>query len=204
MPQSTIRCVSLSTNLFRLTLCQLILVMPLMPTSWLDPRLKICASPLHRCGTFATADIDVSEVVTVWEHRVLDATDLLAAPPGQVWRRADGSYVWLPPKNRSVAEHFLNHSCDPNLWMANEVTLIAKRRIFAGEELTADYALWELDSGWVSAFRCACGAPMCRGVITGRDWESSDLQQRYAGHFHPILTSRINERNRSNADSDSR
>ena len=131
-------------------------------------------------------------MVVVWEHRIL--TDLAAAPPGQIWPRADGSYLWLPPKNVEADEHFLNHSCDPSLWMADEVTLIAKRRIRAGEEITADYALWELDLDWVSGFRCACRAPMCRGVVTGRDWESSELQQRYAGHFHPILTGRINRR----------
>jgi hypothetical protein len=167
-----------------------------MPTSWLDPRLKIFASPLHGRGVFATAAIEADEIVTVWEHRVLNATDLRAAPSGQVWARADGCYIWVPPKNREAAEHFLNHSCDPNLWMANEVTLIAKRPISADEELTADYALWELDPSWVSAFRCACRAPMCRGVITGRDWESGELQQRYAGHFHPMLGSRIGQRSR--------
>lgn len=173
-----------------------------MPKSWLDPRLKICASPLHGCGTFTTADIDVGEVVTVWEHRVLNATDLAAAPLGQIWPRPDGTYIWLPSKNEQVEEHFLNHSCDPNLWMANEVTLITRRPIFSGEELTADYALWEFDLDWLSAFRCACHAPMCRGIITGRDWESSELQQRYAGHFHPMLNSRINQRNRIKDDSD--
>ena len=169
--------------------------MPLMPTSWLDPRLKIDASPLHGRGTFATAAIAADEIVAVWEHRVLSAADLATAPPGQIWQRVDDLYIWVPPKNRGIAEHFLNHSCDPNLWMANEVTLIARRPIRAGEELTADYALWELDLGWVSAFRCICGAPTCRGLITGRDWESGELQLRYAGHFHPMVTARINKRN---------
>ena len=136
----------------------------------------------------------------IWEHCVLSAKDLAAAPPGQSWPRPDGSYVWLPPKNLEAEEHFLNHSCDPNLWMANEVTLIAKRPVLAGEELTADYALWEFDPDWVSSFRCVCRASRCRGVITGRDWECSELQQRYAGHFHPLLNSRINQRNGSSAN----
>ena len=32
----------------------------------------------------------------------------------------------------------LNHACDSNLWMADDVTLIARRNIAAGEELTAE------------------------------------------------------------------
>ncbi len=35
----------------------------------------------------------------------------------------------------------LNHSCDSNLWMADEATVVARRDIAAGEELTLDYAL---------------------------------------------------------------
>ena len=90
-----------------------------------------------------------------------------------------------------MAEHFLNHSCEPNVWMTDEVTLVARHGIAPGEELTADYALWESDPGWVSPFRCRCGASTCRGVITGRDWQSRELQQRYGGHFHPKLRARM-------------
>jgi hypothetical protein len=35
--------------------------------------------------------------------------------------------------------------------MTDEVTLVARREIAADEELTADYALWEMDPGWISA-----------------------------------------------------
>ena len=94
------------------------------------------------------------------------------------------------------AEHFLNHSCDPNVWMSNEVTLVTRRDIARNEELMSDYALWELDPAWVSRFRCRCGSSMCRGVVTGRDWQSLDLQRRYGAHFHPLLMSRIAARER--------
>ena len=36
---------------------------------------------------------------------------------------------------------FGNHSRDPNLWMGDEVTILARRDIDIGEELTIDYAL---------------------------------------------------------------
>ena len=81
-----------------------------------------------------------------------------------------------------------NHSCDPNLWLADEVTLVTRRPVAAGEELTVDYATmtvvsWEME--------CRCGAAICRGVVTGDDWRRPDLRQRYGGHFSPFIAARI-------------
>lgn len=89
------------------------------------------------------------------------------------------------------AEDRLNHSCDPNLWMEDEVTLSARRDIGPGEELTGDYALWEFDPDHICPFECRCGSAHCRGKITGRDWELPELQSRYAGHWHPSIQARI-------------
>ena len=80
----------------------------------------------------------------------------------------------------------MNHSCDPNIWMSDAFTLSARRRIEPGEELTADYALWLYDVDWVLD-PCRCGSPLCRGRVTGRDWQLPELQVRYAGHFTPFI-----------------
>jgi GNAT superfamily N-acetyltransferase len=82
-----------------------------------------------------------------------------------------------------------NHSCDPNLWMADAITIVARRRIEAGEEATIDYALVTVDEGWRMA--CRCGSPLCRDVVTGSDWTRHDLQQRYRDHFAPFINQRI-------------
>src|SRR5215475_6693053 len=170
-----------------------------MPPTWLDPRLEIRASSINGRGAFAIAPISAGSVVTVWEHCIVTADDLPAEPQGEVYPRADGGYVWLPPNDPESAEYFLNHSCDPNVWMTNEVTLVSRRDIARGEELTADYALWELDPNWVAKWRCRCGASICRGAVTGRDWESPELQRRYGDHFHPLLNARIAGRNHTQA-----
>ena len=69
---------------------------------------------------------------------------------------------------------FLNHSCAANVSRIGSLIFVAKREIQPGEELTIDYgpltagiAHWKLD--------CACGAPNCRKVITGFDWQKSEL-----------------------------
>ena len=75
----------------------------------------------------------------------------------------------------------------------DEVTLAARKHVEPGEELTTDYALFELDIGSVCGFECRCGSGVCRRTITGRDWQLPELQTRYAGHWHPTLTQRIAE-----------
>ncbi|HOZ78049.1 MAG TPA: SET domain-containing protein-lysine N-methyltransferase, partial [Ferruginibacter sp.] len=59
-----------------------------------------------------------------------------------------------------------NHSCSPNT-AYNGLNVIATRNILKDEELTLDYASF-LDEN-MEPFNCQCGAPNCRGLITGID-----------------------------------
>src|SRR5436853_64842 len=38
---------------------------------------------------------------------------------------------------------------------------------------------------------CNCGAPNCRKILTGRDWQRPELQKRYAGYFSAYLADKI-------------
>ena len=69
---------------------------------------------------------------------------------------------------------FGNHSCNPNLWWLDSITLGARRDIEVGEEVTTDYAT----STAVPGFRmtCSCGSENCRHVITGEDWNLETLR----------------------------
>lgn len=87
--------------------------------------------------------------------------------------------------------YFLNHSCDPNVWMDGPYTIVARRNIEVGEEVTADYALWEADENKVSKWECYCGATGCRKRVTGKDWHIPELQEKYRGHFSPLLNKQI-------------
>lgn len=85
----------------------------------------------------------------------------------------------------------LNHSCDSNLWMEDEVTLVARRDIEAGEELTVDYALFTVQPDWKLEMPCRCGLVVCRHLITGNDWQLPDVQMRYYPLFSPFINARI-------------
>jgi hypothetical protein len=79
--------------------------------------------------------------------------------------------------------------------VADAITIVAHRRIEAGEEATIDYALVTVDEGWRMA--CRCGSPLCREVVTGSDWTRDDLQQCYRDHFAPLVKRRISLRRRT-------
>lgn len=60
---------------------------------------------------------------------------------------------------------FVNHSCEPSCLSGPYKFEVAVRDIEPGEQLTDDYAALCLSED----FRCACGTPSCRGVLTPDD-----------------------------------
>jgi uncharacterized protein len=149
--------------------------------SWLDPRLEVRPSTIGGSGLFTCAPTAAGEPIVVWGGEVVD-----------VWRKGgvaigEGQYLAGPADDSD----YINHSCDPTVWMRDEVTLVTRRTLIAGEEATADYILWESDEAWIAPWRCHCGTALCRGVVTGRDWRLPELRVRYVGHFSPFVEARI-------------
>lgn len=99
--------------------------------------------------------------------------------------------VELPEVTAQRGGGSLNHSCDSNLWMADAVTLVARRDITAGEELTIDYALFTAQPDWVLDAPCRCASADCRRVVSGDDWRLPEVQRRYYPHFSPFINARI-------------
>jgi hypothetical protein len=75
--------------------------------------------------------------------------------------------------------------------MSGQIALVAIRDIQAGEELCYDYAM--SDGSPYDEFECNCGAPNCRGRVTGDNWRDAELQEKYAGYFSPYLQRRIDQ-----------
>jgi SET domain-containing protein len=157
--------------------------------SWFDPRLALAPSAIHGRGLVARAPISEGEVVMVWGGAVYTRAQLEAGEvPPCSYSFVDDDVLLAAPQDG--LDYFVNHSCDPTLWMRDEVTVVARRDVRAGEELTGDYALWESDPAHVLE-PCACGSPTCRVRVTGDDWTRRELQERYAGHFLPYIQRRI-------------
>jgi SET domain-containing protein len=166
------------------------------PDCWLHPDVEVRTSTVQGKGLFALASIPAGTVVSRVGGRLVSDAELQAAfdaaarEPGHPYIDTitvdDDLHLILPPRRPNG---YGNHSCDPNLWWIDAYSQAALRDIAAGEELTNDYAT----STGVAGFRmdCACGSPLCRGVVTGLDWQQVELQQRYGEHWTPGLVKLI-------------
>jgi SET domain-containing protein len=166
---------------------------PYLVTSWLDPRIEVRPSSIQGNGLFALQPIRAGEAVIVWGGVLFTKAEIKAGKALQNSFAEIGEDLYMGDRldQEMTPDGFMNHSCDPNLWFQDEVTLVARRDIKRGEELTADYAMWCGDPEWTAVERCACGSALCRGAVTGDDWRRRDLRERYLGRFSPYLNRRI-------------
>ncbi|HBI17317.1 MAG TPA: hypothetical protein DDY52_04205 [Candidatus Moranbacteria bacterium] len=88
---------------------------------------------------------------------------------------------------------YMNHSCNPNLWFLNDVTLVAKWDINAGEEITYDYSTTEIDPVYAEEWECSCGSSNCRGGISPVDCLNKDFQELHKGHLPSYTVEFINK-----------
>lgn len=161
--------------------------------SWIDPRIEIRTSSISGKGMFAREPIEAGETIIVWGGVVLTKEDLEVGNYRKGTLSAIAENLWLgdAPDGEDCAADYTNHSCDPNLWMKDENTLTARRDIAPGEELTADYMMWEANEDYQAAWQCSCDSPLCRKQISGRNWRLPELQARYKNRFSPFLNERI-------------
>src|SRR6476646_354185 len=156
----------------------------MMALSFLSPKTEERESKIHGRGLFATADITKDEIVAVKGGHIVNRKTLgekITPVLGPVEIQIDDDLFIAPvtEEERELSMLYSNHSCDPNIGVRGEVTLVAMRDIRAGEELTHDWAMTDDDDDSV---KCNCGAPDCRKILTGKDWQHPDLQRRYAGY----------------------
>ena len=161
--------------------------------SYLSPKTEVRESKIHGRGLFAIADIAKDEIVAVKGGHIVDRKMLrekITPRLGPVEIQIDTDLFIAPvaDEEREQSMLYLNHSCDPNLGLRGEITFVAMRDSRAGEELTHDWAMTD-DDGY--SVECNCGASDCRKILTGKDWQRSDLQKRYAGYFSAYLARKI-------------
>jgi uncharacterized protein len=102
---------------------------------------------------------------------------------------ADNLYIGpLHQEEREGSMIFSNHSCEPNIGVQGQIVFVAMRDIAAGEELTHDWATTD-DEDY--RMECRCGAATCRKIVTGKDWQKPELQEKYTGYMSWYLAERI-------------
>jgi hypothetical protein len=134
--------------------------------------------------------IERGELIAVWSGRIVGADELEELPESirlHTVQVEEGLY--LASLSPDEPPDFINHSCEPNSGLDGQVSIVALHCIQPGEEVTIDYAM--CDGSAYDEFDCECGSAICRGRVSGDDWQNPTLWERYAGHFSPYLQRRI-------------
>lgn len=160
---------------------------------YISPKVEVRTAP-EKGGfaVFALEALEKDEIICVWTGWVATYEQMMALSPAEKSHTVqidEGLYLASFSPDEEPAD-YINHSCNPNAGIRGQISLVAMRAIAAGEEITFDYAM--ADSTPYDEFPCACGAPTCRGQVSGDDWQRPELWQRYKGYFSAYLEKRIN------------
>jgi ornithine decarboxylase len=137
-----------------------------------DTNVLVNASGLASHGVVAQRNFEAGEkIFTVTGYKTLDRT--------RTSFQIDKNQHLEP----SILGAYLNHSCDPNAGMrTNEdglLDVVAKRPIAAGDEVVADYAMFEYELSDMAAVTCNCQSELCRRHIVGYVGLSDQQRQEY-------------------------
>lgn len=164
--------------------------------SWADPRLFVKESPINGRGIFCSQPIKAGEPLMTWGGVPVrkDSFDVKEYRFQSIVPIDEEHYLALPMSDQEESiDEYQNHSCDPSAWLVDEVRIVARRDLAAGEEITVDAATW--DDGNITEYAvggvCTCRSAKCRGTLRPDDWKLPQLQREYAGHFSPYLQERI-------------
>lgn len=160
--------------------------------SYLSPKTVVKESAIHGRGLFAKGPIAKDEIVAVKGGHIISRQTLdelgPRLGPAEIQIADDLFICPIDEGEREGSMIFSNHSCEPNIGPSGQIVFVAMREIESGEELTHDWAMTDDDD---SSTVCRCGAPTCRGTITGKDWQRPELRQRYGNYFSAYLLQKM-------------
>ena len=154
--------------------------------------------------------------IVACSHGTIDRTGLVTTRPIRkgvlVWTLDEPTFSWKqiemwPEERRRAFARYgfqcgverysfpeglsreMNHSCDPNPWWADSDSIVARRDIRAGDEVTYDYSTCDIDL--VFTLACRCGTPRCRKKISNRDYLDPRWQEQYGSNLPPHVLAAI-------------
>ncbi|WP_076791353.1 SET domain-containing protein-lysine N-methyltransferase [Chlorobium sp. KB01] len=157
---------------------------------------KIKFDPKAAYGMYASRDIEPGELIEAFEEKEHVLVSLSYAEKhwdsrNLRWLRQYAypitDEIWVMWSKNPRDWKPVNHSCNPNAWLEN-MNLVARYAIAAGEEITMDYATF--CHATMEEFSCECGEAECRHRITGND-ATQPFMQQYTGHVSDYVKTRI-------------
>lgn len=137
---------------------------------WINENTEVKESSTHGMCRYATADIKKDEIIFV-------VGGIAKKPSQSSWYKGlmiDRDLIIDLPDG-SEYEAFVNHSCDPNVYIDGQVVFRALRDIKETEFITVDYGTFFLINQKDPIPKCNCGSKNCRGKVTGDDYKYLNL-----------------------------
>lgn len=132
------------------------------------------------------ADVDSPEETVILPERYFKKLDKITQNKIKSFAvlDEDNEYVLPADLNNIGASWYFNHSCVPNVAYDKKGNFIAARHIKKNEELFLDYGLI---ADQKFKMKCACGAPNCRGLVTGQDALNPEFRKKNLDKMWPDL-----------------
>ena len=169
--------------------------------SWVNPKLEVRENGWCGKGVFTKENITSGERIAMFGGYVIDMNELASLKKAhpktyntvfEIGYQVDDDLIFSPTERTQLSViEYLNHTCDPNCWFENQITLVARREIKAGEELSMDYGTCMTMEDF--QLECLCEKESCRKLITGNDWKNIELQKSYGGHFQPYIEKKFRQ-----------
>jgi hypothetical protein len=169
-----------------------------LPHTWVNPKLIGKISSIHGQGVITQEKIAEGETLMVFGGEYLSKAEVFSGKyrSKTIWPIDEQNYLALPKTDTSESlDENLNHSCDANSWLQDEVTLVAKHPIDTGDEITLDQGTWnfEDDAYTDNGELCFCNSTDCRKNLTKEDWKLQSVRIKYNTHFHPVIQKMIDD-----------
>ena len=157
-----------------------------LPTPLFSSLVEIAPSSIHGQGLHAVVDIDPGEILVV-DQGIPVHNSIVELVTEEIDHQNDLCIDWdtslLDASINGGA--YANHSCSPNMGLANERTFVSIAKVKAGEELVVDYATFAADDTW--SFPCECKSPNCRKTVSGADHKNKEFRDAMGEYFTPYL-----------------
>ena len=121
--------------------------------SWMDPRLEVRETSKYGRGIFATKPIKKDEVLIVMGGYICNVDEENALGEFATNYNMDISeeHSFCPLQESDLdlmAQHLVNHSCEPNTGFRDTCFMVAIKDILPNEEVAYDYAfvMWSSES----------------------------------------------------------
>lgn len=136
---------------------------------WINPNTDVKESAVHGLCRYAVSNIKKDDVIFVAGGHAINNQET-------TWYKGlliDKHYVLDLPAG-SDFEAYVNHSCDPNVYIDGQIVFRALRDINKDEFLSVDYGTFMLTKK-NPIDPCNCGSKKCRGKVTGEDYKFLNL-----------------------------